>query len=67
MSIDNWLHFNLEDANQIAIGAFALAVPISFSEEAWRNTALYKYSNAFYFICLFFIFLCIRKCLSRKY
>ena len=30
------LNFNLEDINQIIIGAFALAVPISFSEEAWR-------------------------------
>jgi uncharacterized membrane protein len=28
--------FNLEDASQIFVGAFALAVPISFSEEAWR-------------------------------
>ncbi len=28
--------FNLEDAGQVAIGAFAMAVPISFSEEAWR-------------------------------
>ena len=27
--------FNLEDASQVAIGAFALGVPISFSEEAW--------------------------------
>lgn len=27
--------FNLEDAGQIFVGAFALAVPISFSEEAW--------------------------------
>ena len=31
----NW-YFNLEDVSQIAIGSFALAVPISFSEEAWR-------------------------------
>lgn len=30
------LHINAEDISQIAIGAFALAVPISFSEEAWR-------------------------------
>ncbi len=30
------LSFNLEDASQVTIGAFALAVPISFSEEAWR-------------------------------
>ena len=29
-------HFNVEDASQIFVGAFALAVPISFSEEAWR-------------------------------
>ncbi|MEJ2765918.1 DUF2391 family protein [Photobacterium sp. MCCC 1A19761] len=28
--------FNLEDASQVFVGAFALAVPISFSEEAWR-------------------------------
>lgn len=28
--------FNLEDASQVLVGAFALAVPISFSEEAWR-------------------------------
>jgi len=33
--VRNW-YFNLEDASQIAIGSFALAVPISFSEEAWR-------------------------------
>lgn len=30
------LSFDLEDASQIFVGAFALAVPISFSEEAWR-------------------------------
>jgi uncharacterized membrane protein len=28
--------FNMEDASQVFVGAFALAVPISFSEEAWR-------------------------------
>ncbi|MFT6106369.1 MAG: putative membrane protein [Rickettsiales bacterium] len=30
------LNFNLEDVSQIVVGAFALSVPISFSEEAWR-------------------------------
>ena len=30
------LSFNLEDASQVTIGAFALAVPVSFSEEAWK-------------------------------
>lgn len=29
-------YFNLEDMSQIMIGAFALAVPVSFSEEAWN-------------------------------
>lgn len=29
-------NFNAEDASQVMIGAFALAVPVSFSEEAWR-------------------------------
>jgi len=28
--------FNVEDASQVFVSAFALAVPISFSEEAWR-------------------------------
>ncbi|GEM_PF-4775416 len=34
--------FNMEDASQVFVGAFAFAVPISFSKEAWRlgrNTA----------------------------
>ena len=30
------LSFNLEDASQVVIAAFALAVPVSFSEEAWK-------------------------------
>ena len=29
------LSINAEDISQIAIGSFALAVPISFSEESW--------------------------------
>ncbi|MCH1919967.1 DUF2391 family protein [Shewanella sp. A3A] len=29
-------HFNGEDAGQIVIGAFALSVPIAFSEESWH-------------------------------
>jgi len=33
--VRNW-YFNLEDASQIGIGSFALAVPVSFSEEAWK-------------------------------
>ncbi|MFT5702799.1 MAG: putative membrane protein [Rickettsiales bacterium] len=30
------LNFNWEDASQIVVGAFALSVPIAFSEEAWN-------------------------------
>lgn len=32
----NKLYFNLEDVGQLSIGAFALAVPVSFSQEAWN-------------------------------
>lgn len=39
------LSFNLEDASQVAIGAFALAVPISFSEEAWKLGETLPLSN----------------------
>ncbi len=30
------LYFNSEDASQIAIGAFAMAMPIAFTQEAWQ-------------------------------
>ena len=36
MQINMNFNFNLEDASQNAIGAFALAVPVLFSEEAWK-------------------------------
>lgn len=36
MTAQNNLRFNWEDVSQISIGSFALAVPVSFSEEAWR-------------------------------
>ena len=55
MSSDNWLHFNLEDASQIAIGAFALAVPISFSEEAWRLGETLPFINM---VMLFILSVC---------
>ena len=30
------LSFNMEDVSQIVVGSAALAIPISFSEEAWN-------------------------------
>jgi len=39
------LRFNLEDASQIMIGAYALAIPISFSEEAWRLSQTLPFFN----------------------
>lgn len=30
------LRFNSEDAAQVLVGSFSLAVPIAFTEEAWR-------------------------------
>jgi uncharacterized membrane protein len=51
------LSFNLEDASQVAIGAFALAVPISFSEEAWKLGETLPFINLFYIFALSVIFL----------
>jgi len=51
------LSFNLEDASQVAIGAFALAVPISFSEEAWRLGETLPFSNLILVFVLSVLFL----------
>ena len=51
------LHFNLEDLSQIAIGAFVLAVPISFSEEAWQLGESLPVVNLLLLFALSFLFL----------
>ncbi len=51
------LSFNLEDAGQVAIGAFALAVPISFSEEAWRLGETLPLTNLLMVFILSILFL----------
>ncbi len=51
------LNFDLEDASQVAIGAFALAVPISFSEEAWRLSETLPVGNIILMACLSVMFL----------
>ena len=51
------LSFNLEDASQVAIGAFALAVPISFSEEAWRLGESLPFANLLMLFILSITFL----------
>ncbi|MFD2231293.1 DUF2391 family protein [Alkalimarinus sediminis] len=51
------LRFNLEDASQVAIGAFALAVPISFSEEAWNLGESLPLINLLYIFILSIVFL----------
>lgn len=51
------LYFNLEDASQVAIGAFALAVPISFSEEAWRLGETLPTLNLIFIMVLSMVFL----------
>ncbi len=50
-------HFNLEDASQVLVGAFALAVPISFSEEAWRLGESLPMPNLLMLLSLSVIFL----------
>ncbi|MCG9583683.1 TIGR02587 family membrane protein [Vibrio europaeus] len=49
--------FNVEDASQIFVGAFALAVPISFSEEAWRMGETLPFLNLFMLFVLSVVFL----------
>ena len=39
------LRINTEDIIQIAIGSFALAVPISFTEEAWKMSVTLPFYN----------------------
>lgn len=50
-------NFNLEDASQVTVGAFALAVPISFSEEAWVLGETLPVFNLILIVLLSFIFL----------
>ncbi len=49
--------FNMEDASQVFVGAFALAVPISFSEEAWRLGETLQFRNIIMLFVLSAIFL----------
>jgi uncharacterized membrane protein len=51
------LSFNIEDASQLVIGAFALAVPISFSEESWRLGETLPTENLFLIFVISFLFL----------
>ena len=51
------LSFNIEDASQLIIGAFALAVPISFSEESWRLGETLPTENLFLIFVISILFL----------
>ena len=51
------LSFNIEDASQLIIGAFALAVPISFSEESWRLGETLPTENLFLIFAISILFL----------
>lgn len=53
------ISFNFEDASQIIIGAFALGVPISFSEEAWRLGETLPIFNLIIIFILSVVFLSI--------
>ena len=57
MGLGNRLSFNLEDASQIITGAFALAVPISFTEEAWKLGESLPSINLFFVFTLSITFL----------
>ena len=51
--------FNMEDASQVFVGAFALAVPISFSEEAWRLGETLPFLNLIMLFVLSVIFVAL--------
>lgn len=53
------LSFNLEDASQIAVGAFALAVPIGYTEEAWRLGETLPLANLIFLFVLSLFFLAL--------
>ncbi len=52
-----FLNFDAEDAAQIAIGSFLLAVPVSFSEEAWGLGSSLPIANLVLLFSLSLIFL----------
>ncbi len=49
--------FNMEDVSQVCVGAFALAVPISFSEEAWHLAETLPTTNLLLLMSLSLCFL----------
>lgn len=51
------LRFNLEDVSQIIIGSFALAIPVSFSQEAWNLGETLPFLNLMLLLFLSFSFL----------
>ncbi|MFB9135577.1 DUF2391 family protein [Vibrio sp. AK197] len=53
------ISFNWEDASQVFVGAFALAVPISFSEEAWQLGETLPLTNLAMLFSLSVLFLAI--------
>jgi uncharacterized membrane protein len=68
------LRINTEDIIQIAIGAFALAVPISFTEEAWKMSVTLPFYNLLLVFVLSVTFLGIyayysvfQKQVSKRY
>lgn len=51
--------FNTEDASQVLVGAFALAVPISFTEEAWQLGETLPSTNLIMLFVLSVLFLAL--------
>lgn len=51
------IYFNKEDAIQISVGAFALGVPVAFSEEAWQSAITLPTLNLFLIVGLSLVFL----------
>lgn len=52
-------NFNHEDAIQVMIGAFSLAIPISFSEEAWNLSQSLPWLNIGLLVLISVLFLAL--------
>lgn len=55
-NVAKW-NFNHEDAIQVVIGAFSLAIPIAFSEEAWNLSQSLPWLNIALLVGISWLFL----------
>lgn len=53
------LQFNWEDVSQVLVGAFSLAVPVAFTEEAWDLGETLPFKNLVFVVSISIAFLAL--------